>query len=229
MRGRFSRLRSASRCKPSQHFKRCAEAAPQPDGLPVRPARGRSPRQSATCEHHGRPLRPDRHRRRPRRLCRRDPRRAARPQDGLSSTNAPPRRHLPQRGLHSHQGDAPRLRAFDEAKHTASPRWASRSSLKLDLSTMLARKDEVVKGNYCRRRLPDEEEQDRHAPRHRQDPVRRQGRGDVQSPARRRYSKLVPLLSPPARTWRGCRAWTSTKRRSSRPPALWSCRRFPRR
>ena len=46
---------------------------------------------------------------RPRRLCRRDPRGAARPQDRLRRGARDARRDLPQRRLHPVQGDAPRV------------------------------------------------------------------------------------------------------------------------
>ena len=55
-------------------------------------------------------LRPHRHRHRPRRLCLRHPRGAARPEDRRRREGHDLRRHLPQRRLHSVEGAAARLR-----------------------------------------------------------------------------------------------------------------------
>ena len=93
-------------------------------------------------------LRPHRHRHRPRRLCLRHPRGAARPEDRGGREARDLRRHLPQHRLHPVEGAAARLRAVRGGRPHASARWASASPRPSSISpAMMAFKDQGVDGN----------------------------------------------------------------------------------
>ena len=88
-----------------------------------------------------------------------------------------------------------------------------------------SRHDEVQgrgrRGQRQGRRLPVQEEQDRHLSRHRPDRRAGQGRGDGAPTASARPSKPRRSSSPPARTWRACAASRSTNSASCPRPARW--------
>ena len=73
-------------------------------------------------------LRPHRHRHRPRRLCLRHSRRAARPEHRRRREARNLRRHLPQHRLHPVESDAACLRALRGEPGTHSRKWGSRSA-----------------------------------------------------------------------------------------------------
>ncbi len=73
---------------------------------------------------HRNATRPDRHRRRTRRIHRRHPRRAVGPEHRLRGTGIAPRRHLSAHRLHSQQGDARIERKIRRNQHTTCPNTA---------------------------------------------------------------------------------------------------------
>ena len=133
-------------------------------------------------------LRPHRHRHRPRRLCLRHPRGAARPEDRGGREARHLRRHLPQYRLHPVEGAAACLRALSRRPGTASPRWASASA-----PEARSQRHDGVQGRRRRRqrqgrRVPAEEEQDRCLPRHRRaSPRRARSRSRAPTARRRRW------------------------------------------
>ena len=122
-------------------------------------------------------LRSHRHRHRPRRLCLRHPRGAARPENRGGREARDLRRHLPQHRLHPVEGAAARLRIVR----------GSRPQLRQDGHRRLraqarSQGDDGVQGPGRRRqrqgrRLPAQEEQDRCLSRRRPHRRARQGRG----------------------------------------------------
>ena len=140
-------------------------------------------------------LRRRRDRRRARRLRRGDPRGAARPQDRGDRARAP-RRHLPQLGLHPDQGAAALLGDLppDAPRQGVRPQGRERRLRHRRRGQALARRGQAA---LRRRRLPDEEEQDRRGhgrgeargqgQDHRQDRQGHRGdRGQVDHPRHRR-------------------------------------------
>ncbi len=107
-------------------------------------------------------LRRHRSRFRPRRLCRGDPRGAARPQDRDRRARVA-RRHLPQLGLHPDQGAAALGR--DLPLHAARRRITGSSAEKIsaDLEAVVKRSPRRRQAAQPGRHAPDEEEQDRGA------------------------------------------------------------------
>ena len=163
-------------------------------------------------------LRPHRHRHRPRRLCLRHPRGAARHEGRGGREARDPRRHLPQRRLHPVEGAAARLRdvrggraQFAEDGHRASARRSSISPTHDEVQGRGGRRQRQG------RRLPVQEEQDRHGARHRPD-RRRPARSRSRPPtARRRRWRPRPSSSPPARTWRRSRGVDIDEQAHRRP------------
>ena len=89
-------------------------------------------------------LRPHRPRLGPRRLCRGDPRRAARPQD-RDRRARDARRHLPQLGLHPDQGAAALGRDVPLHAATPTPTASATSKPAFDLAKVVARSRAVAK------------------------------------------------------------------------------------
>ena len=84
---------------------------------------------------------------RPGRLRGGDPGGAARDEGGVRREGPHAGWHVPERRLHSQQGDARLERALSPGARSGSASTGSSSDgIKLDLAAMLARKDEVVKG-----------------------------------------------------------------------------------
>ena len=104
-------------------------------------------------------LRPHRHRRRARRLCRRHPRQPARPEDRHRRARGPGR-HLPELGLHPDQGAAEVRRGLRAARPSGRLRPVGRRA-----GPRLRQGDRALaqgrQAALVRRRLPDEEAQDR--------------------------------------------------------------------
>ena len=112
-------------------------------------------------------LRSHRHRHRPRRLCLRDPRGAARHEGRGGREARDPRRHLPQRRLHPVEGAAARLRNVRGGRALLRQDGHRRRH-----AEARSRRDDEVQGRRRRRqrqgrRVPAQEEQDRCRARHR--------------------------------------------------------------
>ena len=103
-------------------------------------------------------LRPHRHRRRPRRLCLRHPRGAARHEGRRGRKARHPRRHLPQYRLHPVEGAAAMRPSFTRKPGTNSREMGIKvGKPELDLAAMLEHKEKGVDGNvkgveFCSRR-----------------------------------------------------------------------------
>jgi hypothetical protein len=168
-----------------------------------------------------------RDRRRPRRLCRGDPRGAARPQDGLRRKPRDAGRHLPQRRLHPVQGAAPRFRTISMKRIRA--RWREvrhqDRSPSLDLGAMHGGADKVVSEGADRRdRVSVQEEQGRMA----QGPARQftSAKDSVEVGAKAYASARRTSSSPPVRRHAAAgRRGRSTRRSSSIRPARSNCPR----
>ncbi len=117
---------------------------------------------------------------------------------------------------------------FEEAGHSFAG-MGIEVAPKLDLAQDAGLQGPGREGQRRRRRLPAQEEQDRHHPRHRHHPRPRQGRRWRSTAARSSSSRPRASSSPPARTSRGCPASTSTRRRSSPPPARSRLPKVPKR
>ena len=150
-------------------------------------------------------------RRRARRLCRGDPRRAARAEDRLRREPRDAGRHLPQRRLHPVQGAAPRLRAV---RGSRARRRSPSSGVKIERRRARPRRDarregQGGQGADRRHRVPVQEEQGRLAQgRSRRSRAPTPGQGRRPHGHARRTSS-----SPPARRSLRCPASRSTTRR----------------
>ncbi len=175
--------------------------------------------ETSQAESANGPIRSHRHRRRPRRLCLRDPRGATRHEGRRRREAQDARRDVPQHRLHTLQGAAVRLGNVrgGRARLGAARRRRRRAQAR-------PRRDDEAQGRDRRRQrqrrgVPVQEEQDRlggrRGPHRRARQGRRQGRRRQGDDARSQGESS----SPPARTSRACPASRSTKRPSSPPPA----------
>ena len=154
-------------------------------------------------------LRSRRHRHRPRRLCLRHSRRAARPQGRRRRKGQDLRRHLPQHRLHSLQGAAARLRNVRGGRRMRWRRSASSSAPpKLDLAAMMKHKDDTVAANVNGVGFLFKKNKIDRLHRHRPDRGAGPGRGRRRRRRRSRCSKPRTSSSPPARMSRRCRGST---------------------
>ncbi len=114
------RLRSAQDDEPVVVLRSPRRRRPRRRDL--HPARARAARSARRALHRGlnerASLQGSHHRRRPRRLCRGDPRGRTRPRHG-AGRGRPLRRHLPSRRLHSLEGDHPRRGCGARARRSA--------------------------------------------------------------------------------------------------------------
>ncbi len=147
-------------------------------------------------------LRPHRHRLRPRRLCLRDPRGAARPEDRGGREDADLWRHLPQHRLYPLKGAAACLGDVQRGR----PCFCENGHRHSGAEARIADHAEVQAGCDRRqregRRLPVQEEQGRRLSRHRAYRCGRQGRGE----GRRRQDPDARNQDHRHRHRLGCRA-----------------------
>ena len=167
--------------------------------------------------HERASLQGSRRRRRPRRLCRGDPRGPARPRHD-PGRSGPARRHVPQRRLHSLEGADPRR---GRGAFLTRAAWAERYRAVDRAAETRFRPHDRLEGfdrrqAHQRRRRPSEEGQGAHAPRDGDD--RRRQDGD--RPRRhRRDPHRRPSISSlrPARSRSNCRRSSSAATSCLRP------------
>ena len=173
-------------------------------------------------------FRSHRPRRRAGRLCRRDPRGAARHEDRGRRARAS-RRHLPQLGLHPDQGAAAHLGDLSSAARmptTSASRPRTSASISQEDRRALAQGREAA---LERRRLPDEEEQDhRDRRRRRSSPARASSRSSQGRQDRREYTRQEHHPRDRRAGALAARAWSPTASWSGPIARRWCRRRCPK-